>query len=364
MSLLLPRPKRFLYFLPLPFGVAFIYLTTFINKAAGLYGVLALFVGANLTWTQIAMYMYSLICLGLLLWVAPGILGSVIGFTSTSGPTSSIKRLGGGVRSRRKSGRGGGLARGKAVLAAAAVNGESDQTEDEATVDCVLFAWLYLIDFVLNAAFTAWFGLSWYLAATAQSATLNAGLPLAQVNSTETATFPTPPAPVLQANGTTPGSQHLTTPLVTMPQSEAITSITIIALSWLIRTYFIIIVLSFVRSPAPLPQPSPFPLYHHPHNHHHNAHHHHDNDDLDFDAPPKTVQDRVAAVPGYKARVARFLVDLTPGFWGTAYLRHGNGGVGAPLPPVDAWLRFGDSEERGLRSGSGSGSSGSSVRGD
>ncbi|KAL2761104.1 hypothetical protein ACRALDRAFT_1078448 [Sodiomyces alcalophilus JCM 7366] len=102
-----PRPKTFLGFISLQTGTEAITLTLMINKLAGFYGLLAILTGYSLSLLQLSMYIYSLIVLVLLVILFPHI--------------------------RRQS-----------------------------ALECLGLAWLYIIDTVLNGAYTAAFAVEWF----------------------------------------------------------------------------------------------------------------------------------------------------------------------------------------------------------
>ncbi|KAG7101294.1 Inositol phosphorylceramide synthase regulatory subunit kei1 like protein [Verticillium longisporum] len=108
----LPRPKTFLGLISLQNGTEMITLTLIFNKLTGFYGLLAILTGYSLSLLQFSMYIYSL---GVLLVTA-------------------------------------------ALL---------PHIRKQTPFECLALAWLYIIDTVLNAAYTTAFALSWFAHSTA-----------------------------------------------------------------------------------------------------------------------------------------------------------------------------------------------------
>ncbi|KAG9720317.1 DUF1753-domain-containing protein, partial [Aureobasidium melanogenum] len=102
------RPKTFLYLISLRTGTEMIALTLLINKVSGIYGLLAILTGYHLSWLQLTMYIYSIGVLAALCYLSP-----------------HIKR--------------------------------------QSPLQCLALAWLYVIDSLINASYTALFGTTWFL---------------------------------------------------------------------------------------------------------------------------------------------------------------------------------------------------------
>jgi len=191
-------------------GVELITLTLLINKVSGLYGLLALLTGFHLSPLQLSMYIYSLLALGCTAYLAP-----------------HIKR--------------------------------------QSPLQCLALAWLYLLDCVVNAAYTAAFGMAWFLLVAQKiapdvhggnnsTATLPGGKTM-----DDTAGFTSPKYdnvsavsvvdgaliahPASEGNATMPGGA-LNEALF---QSGSVASITVISALWAIRVYFILIVAAYAR---------------------------------------------------------------------------------------------------------------------
>ena len=104
----LPRPKTFLYTMSLSTGASLITLLLLLNKVSGLYGLLALLTGFELNTLQFSMYIYSLFALVITAYLAPHI-------------------------------------------------------RDRSPFHSLALAWFYLVDSIINAAYTATFALTWFL---------------------------------------------------------------------------------------------------------------------------------------------------------------------------------------------------------
>jgi hypothetical protein len=103
-------------------GVEMISLSMLFNRIAGLYGLLAILTGFRLNVTQLSMYLYSVVALILLAFLMPHI--------------------------RKRS-----------------------------PLECLAFAWFYLIDTVVNCAYTAAFAVTWFLTVNASSSEFHGGVP-------------------------------------------------------------------------------------------------------------------------------------------------------------------------------------------
>jgi len=151
------RPTHFLGFLPLQQGVDIVVMTSLINKLSGVFGVLALVTGAAISITQISMYLYSLAAFIGLCILAPHI-------------------------------------HARSPLAALA------------------FAYLYVIDSVVNAAYTVTFGFDWFMPKEEELLVVE---------------------------------RDATAPMIMQPESAA--SIAVISGLWAIKLYFIVLVFANAR---------------------------------------------------------------------------------------------------------------------
>lgn len=109
LQLRLPRPRTFLAMMSLKTGTEMIALATLFNKLTGLYGILAILTGYHISLTQLSMYIYSIVALITTAYCLPHI-------------------------------------------------------RKQNPFKCLAFAWLYIIDMLVNTLYTAFFAVSWYLA--------------------------------------------------------------------------------------------------------------------------------------------------------------------------------------------------------
>ena len=197
-------------------GTELITLSLLLNKVSGIYGLLAFLTGLHLSPLQLSMYLYSLVALVVAGFLAPHI--------------------------RRQSPR-----------------------------PCLALAWLYAIDSAISAAYTAAFGLTWFLVVSqAHSDARGSAPPRTGGGRTmdETAGFRSPGYNVSQvkllhkpaaapmgvdevaAVGISGASTSASSPSLShgfaMPESA--TSIAIILLLWLVRGYFILVIMAYARS--------------------------------------------------------------------------------------------------------------------
>ena len=197
-------------------GTELITLSLLLNKLSGLYGLLALLTGIHLSPLQLSMYLYSVVALVLTAFLAPHI--------------------------RRQS-----------------------------PLQCLALAWFYLLDSAVNAAYTAAFGLTWFLMLSqAHSDAAGSGAPATGGGRTmdDTAGFTNPefnvsrvdvvaqPAAALVdgqeavAGGTPGAGSSAATPSfghgVLMPESAS--SLAVIGTLWLVRIYFILVIMAYARS--------------------------------------------------------------------------------------------------------------------
>lgn len=209
--------QSFLHFISLLTATEFITLALLINKVEGVYGILALFTGYHLTALPLSMYIYSIIVFGLVCYLGPHI--------------------------RRQS-----------------------------PLQNLTLAWIYILDTVINAAYTLLFGLSWFILLAKhlspmesdEDAPLGANPPGGQTMN-DTAGFTSPEHDVDRVEVITkprPGSvtagqdavAHGIASDSTSPTSNVIfesgsmMSIAVIAALWFVRLYCVIIVMSYART--------------------------------------------------------------------------------------------------------------------
>ncbi|KAH7322944.1 Inositolphosphorylceramide synthase subunit Kei1-domain-containing protein [Stachybotrys elegans] len=108
----IPRVKTLLGLVNLQTGTELVSLALVFNKVTGFYGLLAILTGYQLSLLQLSTYLYSIVVLGLLAYLVPHI-------------------------------------------------------RKQSPFECLALAWLYILDTVINSAYTAAFGMTWYLANTA-----------------------------------------------------------------------------------------------------------------------------------------------------------------------------------------------------
>ncbi|ROT41871.1 DUF1753-domain-containing protein [Sodiomyces alkalinus F11] len=186
-QLRLPRPKTFLGLISLQTGTEAITLALIINKLTGFYGLLAILTGYSLSLLQLSMYIYSLIVLVLLVVLFPHI--------------------------RRQSALG-----------------------------CLGLAWLYIIDTVLNAAYTAAFAVEWFAKSSALTREPTEGGDEATAMSPGSLAVPES----VMASGTPvvpdvpPSTKHI-------GPEESWTSLALIVLVTVIRVYLALVVMAFAQ---------------------------------------------------------------------------------------------------------------------
>ncbi|KKK14779.1 hypothetical protein P175DRAFT_0493763 [Aspergillus ochraceoroseus IBT 24754] len=169
-------------------GASLITLSLLLNKISGLYGLLALLTGYDLSPVQLSMYLYSLIALGLTALLFPHI-------------------------------------------------------RKQSPLQCLTLAWLYVFDSVINAAYTAAFGVTWFLVISQHYENGHATGPGAETMA-QTAGF-TSPEPDTPLSGA--GGDHYARSRNAVTQPESFQSIVFICILWLIRAYFVFVMLAFAR---------------------------------------------------------------------------------------------------------------------
>ncbi|KAI9789990.1 MAG: hypothetical protein M1816_005604 [Peltula sp. TS41687] len=213
------RPKTFLYLMSLRTGTELITLSLLLNKVSGIYGLLALLTGIALSPLQLSMYIYSVLALILTALLAPHI-------------------------------------------------------RKQSPLECLLLAWFYAIDSLINACYTAAFGVTWFLVISQHHSTHNepiSGPGGAGKTIDETAGFTSPEynvshvdIVVAPAKGLTTGQEAVAmgSPAASMTattaanpslghgvlQPESVPSIIVICLLWAVRFYFIFVVMAYARS--------------------------------------------------------------------------------------------------------------------
>ena len=203
-------PQSFLHLVSLRTAAEFITLILLINKLSGLYGILALLTGYHLNPLQLSHYIYSLLCLGTVAWLYPAI----------RKPEEPLKN--------------------------------------------VALAWIYVLDAVINSAYTALFGAGWFLVLAqevGQGTDFGADVVPGADTIGDTAGFTNPEHNVTQvdvvakpAEGLLSGQKAIAygsqygTLGAAIFQSGSMASVTVLGLLWIIRTYFCILMMSYARS--------------------------------------------------------------------------------------------------------------------
>ncbi|KKZ67157.1 hypothetical protein EMCG_07138 [[Emmonsia] crescens] len=193
-------------------GASLITLSLLLNKISGLYGLLALLTGYHLSPLQLSMYIYSILGLALTAFLAPHV------------------RL-------------------------------------QSPLQCLALAWFYLIDSVINAVYTAAFGVTWFLVISQQQNNISATSGTGSSLIADVAGFTGPKfndssvvvdggagkgvvasahpasAGAVSADSSS-GSASLGNGVL---QPESLQSIAIICTLWTIRVYFVFVMLAFAR---------------------------------------------------------------------------------------------------------------------
>jgi inositol phosphorylceramide synthase regulatory subunit len=209
----LPRPRTFLYTMSLSTGASLITLSLLLNKVSGLYGLLALLMGFELNSLQLSMYIYSLLALGLTAYLAPHI-------------------------------------------------------RTQSPLHCLALAWFYTIDSIINVAYTAAFGVTWFLVLAQHNAGKSPGekgpgagtidetsgftspennVSHVDIDAGEDGVMVSSPASTPAAtdsSGAGAGSSKLSHSVL---QPESMNSLGVIIALWTIRLYFCVIMLSYAR---------------------------------------------------------------------------------------------------------------------
>ncbi|PNS18361.1 Inositol phoshorylceramide synthase regulatory subunit kei1 [Sphaceloma murrayae] len=209
------RPRTFFHFISLLTATEFITITLLINKVEGVYGILALFTGYHLSALQLSMYIYSIAVLVLVCYLGPHI-------------------------------------------------------RQQSPLENLILAWVYLLDSLVNASYTALFGLGWFITLAqhlnptpptdgdSPKVTAPGGKTIG-----DTAGFTDPSAGPVDSvdiiaspssDKLVPGQEAKVIPHGdgtglgnTIFQSGSIMSITIISTLWFIRLYFILIIMAYAR---------------------------------------------------------------------------------------------------------------------
>ncbi|OAQ83065.1 RAS small monomeric GTPase Rab6 [Purpureocillium lilacinum] len=171
------RPQSLFGVISLQTGTELISLALIFNKVTGVYGLLAILTGYQLSLLQLSTYVYSIGVLGLLVYLIPHI-------------------------------------------------------RKQSPFECLALAWLYILDTVLNGAYTAAFGLEWYFAS---SATDGDGSPRGSTS-----------LPGLVVEGLDGLRRETEMHGKVVPQETATSMLLIVGFT-LIRVYFSVVAMAFAR---------------------------------------------------------------------------------------------------------------------
>lgn len=204
----IPRPKSFLYLMSLRTGTELITLSVLLNKVSGLYGLLALLTGIYLSPLQFSMYIYSLVALVVITFLAQHI-------------------------------------------------------RSQSPFHCLALATFYICDSLVNAAYTAAFAITWFLVISQHHSEAAGSKPPGAGGETidDTAGFTSPTFNVTHVNvSIEPGQETVaigspgTSTTAAGPslghgvlQPESISSVVVISALWATRVYFILVVMSYAR---------------------------------------------------------------------------------------------------------------------
>ncbi|KAL8862156.1 MAG: hypothetical protein Q9178_001612 [Gyalolechia marmorata] len=210
----IPRPQTFLYLMSLRTGTELITLSLLLNKISGFYGLLALLTGLHLSPLQLSMYIYSLVALAV------------------------------------------------TVLLASHIRTQSP-------FHCLALACFYILDSVINAAYTAAFGITWFLVISQHNSDASGKKAPGPGGSTidEISGFTSPQYNVSHVDvalapdqGVSPGDEAVVigrpgfSTTASEPslghgvlQPESFSSIVTICALWAIRVYFVLVIMSYAR---------------------------------------------------------------------------------------------------------------------
>ena len=201
-------------------GTELITLSLLLNKVSGFYGLLAILTGLHLSPLQLSMYIYSILALFLVAILAPHI-------------------------------------------------------RSQSPFQCLALAWFYVLDSIINAAYTAAFGITWFLVISQHHSDKSGAAPTPGAGGStigDTAGFTSPKYNVsavevtaspaagltggqdavavgIPADGSSSTAPHSGSPSLGhgVLQPESMSSVIVIVALWVIRVYFILIVLSYAR---------------------------------------------------------------------------------------------------------------------
>ncbi|KAL9104059.1 MAG: hypothetical protein Q9163_000956 [Psora crenata] len=206
----IPRPRSFLYLMTLRTGSELATLSLLLNKVSGFYGLLALLTGLSLSPLQLSMYIYSILALVLVTYLAPHI-------------------------------------------------------RTQKPLECLALATFFVVDSVANALWTVTFGVMWFLVVS-EHHTIGSGAgktmddkagyvkPEHNVSSVDVVVGPDQGIPGGKQEAVTagnPGSQVNTVESPSLGhgvlQSESVSGIVVICVLWAVRVYLVLVMMSYAR---------------------------------------------------------------------------------------------------------------------
>jgi len=193
-------------------GASLITLSLLINKLAGFYGILALFTGYHLSGFQLSMYIYSVLGLCLTAYLAPHI-------------------------------------------------------RKQSPLQCLALAWFYVLDSVVNAAYTAAFAVTWFLVLVQHDGKTGgsakgpgqgmmddtSGFTSPEKNVSRVEVVATPASGVAAGQDAVAAGVPANSPAGSgigdgVLGTESMNSIGIIVMLWTVRAYFCLIMLAWART--------------------------------------------------------------------------------------------------------------------
>ncbi|KAM5457373.1 hypothetical protein MaudCBS49596_000568 [Microsporum audouinii] len=195
-----PRPQSFLCIMSLQTGATLIALSMLLNKLIGIYGLLSVLTGFKLSPVQLSMYIYSMLALGLTVFLTPYI-------------------------------------------------------RKQAPLQCLALAWFYLIDSIVNAAYTAGFAVTWFQMISEPGVAASRGVGFAGRRVLDRRYSVSPVTVGIDAEGMPVSSSSSSTRSKSagsaledgMLQPESLPSLAIICVLWMVRLYFVFVMMAFAR---------------------------------------------------------------------------------------------------------------------
>ncbi|MDI1486255.1 MAG: hypothetical protein OHK93_005481 [Ramalina farinacea] len=212
--------QTFLYLMTLRTGTELSTLSLLLNKVSGLYGLLAILTGIHLSPLQLSMYIYSIIALALVTYLAPHI-------------------------------------------------------RHQSPLECLTLAVFFVVDTIVNAAYTAAFGITWFLVVSQHHTSGEGGMVNGpgskmmdsaagftspehkNVSSVDVVVGPDQGIPGGAQDAVTAGNPSGGPDMSSAPgnpslghgvlQPESISSIVVICALWAIRVYFVLVVMNYAR---------------------------------------------------------------------------------------------------------------------